>query len=204
MLISYNKKFIYYHLYKVAGTSIRSALRPYCGKKQIMLQNYNYAAGIIGLPKVKRPLYEFHPRLIDVKRFLGNEIYDSFYKFSFVRDPLDWQKSLYFFTLKNARHHQHNLVRNKTFEEYMRWRIDNDFKLQSDYLFENDVCLVDKIGKFENLSNDMSDICRTIGVSVNLKHKNVAGLGKDVTLSSDLLAEFKEMASPDYRRLGYG
>ena len=98
MLISEEKGFLYYHLYKVAGTSIRNSLLPYCSRRVAAMQNINYGLRTFGIKIIDNPLYQFHPDLNDVKSLLGEEFY-KYYRFTFVREPLDWQKSLYFFLI---------------------------------------------------------------------------------------------------------
>lgn len=202
MLISREKNFLYYHLYKVAGTSIRETLRPYCSSLQVIGQNINYVSSIAGIKVFKSPLLEFHPKLVDVKHYLGADFY-KYYRFTFVRNPLDWQKSIYYFTKKNPRHHQHNHIKNMSFEEYLEWRIDSDLKLQSDLIYDDDELLVDDMFKFEELIDSYLVLKGKLGLSKPLKHRNVAGKGKDVLLSKEGLKMFYDAFEKDYEKLGY-
>ncbi|WP_133468574.1 sulfotransferase family 2 domain-containing protein [Paraglaciecola marina] len=203
MLISENKKFLYYHLYKVAGTSIRKALRPHCSILQVTAQNLNYATSIIIKKNIfQSPLCQFHPRLADVKLVLGNEFY-SYYRFTFVRAPLDWQKSLYFFALKNPRHHQHSIISCMSFDEYIVWRIDNDLKLQTDLIMDGKELLVNNVYKFENIDSEFRKLCEKLNISANLQHKNVAGTGKKINITSQTLKRFHDAYARDYEVLGY-
>jgi len=75
--------------------------------------------------------------------------------------------------LKLESHHQHNLIKSmKSFDEYIDWRVHNDLDLQKTFFYENDICLVDEIGKMENLKEDFEKICTKIGIDVKLPHLN--------------------------------
>ena len=202
MLISEDKSFLYYHLYKVAGTSIREALRPYCSKKQVILQNLNYAASLFGQVVSRDPTHHFHPRLIDVKEKLGDK-YNDYFKFTFVRDPLDWQKSLFFFAKKNPRHHQHKLIKPMDFNQYIDWRVHEDLKLQSDLIYDKEDCLVDKIFKFENLNEEFEFLKKKLAIEGKLEHRNIAGKGKPVSMSDASRQLFVDAFKQDYKNLGY-
>lgn len=203
MLISESKSFLFYHVYKVAGTSIRDVLRPYVSTHQVLLQNLNYMASIAKLDLGLAPIYSFHPRLEDVRDYLGPKFYE-YYRFSFVRNPLDWQKSLYYFMQINKRHHQHSLIKNMTFEEYLRWRMDKELKLQSSLISSRDgELLVNDVYRFENIDSEFDILKSKLGIDGQLPHKNVAGLGKKATLSRDIKDEFLDKFSLDYELLGY-
>lgn len=202
MLISESKGFIFYHLYKVAGTSIRSELIPYCSKVQVAAQAITHGLGVLNIKTSLPPIYYYHPKLIDVKKYLGDDFY-RFYRFCFVRNPLDWQKSLYFFAKINKRHHQHDLISSMSFDDYIEWRVFNDLKLQSEFLYDGDECLVDFIGRFEAIDRDFSVVCRHLKIPYGLKHLNVAGKGKEVMMSARSLDLFRDAFRSDYSRLGY-
>lgn len=149
------------------------------------------------------PINTFHPKLHDVKQYMG-ESFDQYYKFSFVRHPLDWQKSLFFFMKKNKRHHQHEIVSKFNFEDYIKWRLDSDFKLMSDLLYdENNKLLVDDIYKFENIDSEFHKLCKVLEITATLPHKNIAGLGKKVELTDATLIEFKTAFHKDFLFFDY-
>ena len=155
MIISRNKKFVFFHLYKVAGTSIRNSLSKY--------HDFEYRC-------------EGHDTPNDLISKYGKEFYNSLFKFSFVRNPWDWQVSLYSFMLNERQHFQHNLIKNMTFDEYIEWRVNEDFKTQYSFLSENNdhnsPITLDYIGKLENIEHDFNEITQKIGIDANLAHLN--------------------------------
>jgi hypothetical protein len=90
-----------------------------------------------------------------------------------------------------------------TFEQYLRWRIDNDLKLQSDLLLDGDELLVNDTYKFEDIQNEFIKLSARLGISSTLKHKNIAGAGKTIEMSPQLRAEFIDTFRKDYEVLGY-
>ncbi len=167
MILSHSKKFIFIHIYKVAGTSIRKALQPYADhtKKDFSLvKNIQFMLG--GRFHFLSQLSMDHLKAKDIKSLLNTEVFNSSFKFSFVRNPWDWQVSLYHFMLQDENHHQHKLINKmKSFEEYIEWRVKYSVESQKSFLYdENNNKLVDYIGKFENLQEDFNVILSKIGV----------------------------------------
>ena len=78
MLLSESKEFIFFHLYKTAGTSLRHVLKPYCGLNES--KHYNVNGYLTNADK---------------------DIYEKYFTFGFVRNPWDWQVSLYHYMLKS-------------------------------------------------------------------------------------------------------
>ncbi|MCK8077191.1 sulfotransferase family protein [Vibrio sp. 1CM2L] len=202
MLISDKKQFLFYHVYKVAGSSIRNNLLPYSNKKQIFNQAIYHSLNVTFGFKAKDPLSKYHPYLKDVRDHLGDK-YWKYYKFCFVREPLDWQKSLYFFMKKNNNHFQHKIVKDMTFDDYLYWRLNNDIKFQSDFIFDGDVKLVDDIFKFESLKEDFNLVCNRLNIEYALKHMNMAGNGKAIELRLSTLELFIDKHLEEYKLLGY-
>lgn len=108
---------------------------------------------------------------------MGQAKFDSYFSFAFVRNPWDWQVSLYTFMLKNKNHYQHNLAKSFSgFTEYIEWRCREDVRFQRDFVFSKDgKQLVNFIGRFENLEKDFNYICSQIGISVILPKFNQSG-----------------------------
>ena len=68
------------------------------------------------------------------------------------------------------------------------------------------MCIRDRltdIYRFENINEEFERLCKRIDINGTLLHKNKAGLGKDVDLSDDLYAEFREKFSKDFTNFGY-
>lgn len=203
MLISKKNNFLFYHVYKVAGTSIRDVLIPYCSRSQAAAQYVEYGLSVVKIPHRFAPIYQYHPKLSDVRDYLGDSFYD-YYRFSFVRDPFDWQKSLYFFMKKNTRHHQHKLVSSMDFESYINWRMDNDLHLMSDLISDsNGEVLIENLFRFENIDEEFDRLKGSIGIEGDLPLKNIAGRGQRVEISEITKKRFLDVFSKDYEVLGY-
>jgi len=149
MLVSHSKKFVFFHLYKVAGTSVKRALNPYKEAK--------------GRPHTK-------PSEIKDKNLL------NYFKFCFVRNPWDWQVSLYFYMLLKKNHRQHALIKSMNFEQYIEWRVNYECFTQYEWLSENGNLSgnidIDFIGKYEFLNSDFNKICDILKIGCSLPYKN--------------------------------
>jgi hypothetical protein len=174
MLINEKYDYIFVHVYKVAGQSVKLALRRY---------DYRWLPGLrtplaklVELPQAYtfRSL-EAHSTASQIRDYLGQDRWDSMFSFSFVRNPWDWQVSLYHFIQTNKFNYQRRMVSEMTFDEYIRWRVDQDRHLQKEFVYDrDDTLLVDFVGKMENLRDDFKIVCDRIGISVELPHENAS------------------------------
>nr|VFJ62917.1 MAG: Sulfotransferase family protein [Candidatus Kentron sp. FM]VFJ64271.1 MAG: Sulfotransferase family protein [Candidatus Kentron sp. FM]VFK13983.1 MAG: Sulfotransferase family protein [Candidatus Kentron sp. FM] len=217
MLISYTHEFIFIHVAKVAGLSIKSALEGYSQE----LDKFKLKRPPKTLNGKPNPMYEMweafimHVTAKEAKKELPEEIYNNFYKFAFVRNPWDWQVSMYHFILKEKTHVSYELVRSmKGFDEYLAWVIEKPeknaypkgaTKSQREMIVDQDgKIMVDFVGKYENLAQDFQHVCRTINIDASLPsinksaHKDYRSYYNDRT--RELVAEhFKE----DIELFGY-
>jgi hypothetical protein len=172
MLISYSHKFIFIHIYKAAGTSITRALQEYAYEPpsearynaiQKMLKHFDY---------YKLKVFADHVQARDVKSVLPARIYDRFFKFAFVRNPWDWQVSLYHYMMTNPRHPDHSFIQSLSgFDQYIEWRISQSLRLQKDFVTDDrGNVIVDYIGKYESLAENFSEVCRLLNVDASLPH----------------------------------
>ncbi|MTJ29320.1 sulfotransferase family 2 domain-containing protein [Aphanizomenon sp. UHCC 0183] len=183
MLISYSHKFIFFHIAKAAGSSIKEALQSYAQEPEKF--KINRPQRMLG-DKIN-PLYEiwesslWHAKAKDVQKEFSPEIYNSFYKFAFVRNPWDWQVSYYHFILKEKAHIRHELVKSMAgFEEYLKWVINtkNPFpkgatKLQKEIITDSQGRLiVDYIGRYETLATDLNYVCQQLNLQTSLPYLN--------------------------------
>lgn len=175
MLISEKYKFIFIHVYKNAGTSISHALMPFAGNR--LQQKINLVTTKLGFSYPFGPTpYPGHIKASELVALMGRGRFDSYFSFAIVRNPWDWQVSLYNFMLKDKKHFQHQLACSfKGFKEYLVWRCANEVRFQRDFIFSKDgEQLVDLVGKYENLDSDFREICSRIGVEATVPKLNIS------------------------------
>jgi hypothetical protein len=173
MLVSHSHRFIFIHVHKTGGTSVRAALEPYAELPGWPL--WQRVRLRLGRTVVRRPPpLGWHARALDVRASLPAAVYDGYFKFAFVRNPWDWQVSVYHYIGQHPEHHQHAAVsRLKDFEAFLSWRIRQNRDMQMDFLTDaGGRLLVDFLGRFENLPADFAAICSTIGLRPRLRHLN--------------------------------
>ena len=176
MLISYTHKFIYVHIYRVAGTSVRQALGRYAyiPDRQMHIKLLR-KTGVDRLVRHHRwEQFDGHATAQEIKEKLPARIFKSFFKFAFVRNPWDWQVSLYHFMLQNKSHRQHPLIKSLgSFDKYLEWRVNEDMHLQIDFVVDpNGKLLVDFVGKYISLAQDFRYVCHRTGCNSALPHLN--------------------------------
>ncbi|MCJ7499998.1 sulfotransferase family protein [bacterium] len=183
MLLSIKYNFLFVHIAKTGGTSVRAALAPLRWRDpmyipQFIASRLSHATGHRIASKLPR-----HARIIAAKEMLPQELFDKLFKFAFVRNPWDLQVSSW----HHLRRERPHLVENiPDFPSFIRWKLDPDrpyqyhidtsIERQTDYLKDLDgTILVDFIGKYENLQGDYEEACRHIGIPAPpLPHKRQA------------------------------
>jgi hypothetical protein len=173
MLLSYDHRFIFIHNYRVAGTSIRKSLEKYV--KRPLLRRFFEEIGVGNkLSHHKWETFPAHIKAKELRRILPADLYDTFYKFAFVRNPWDWQVSLYHYMLKNKSHRQHRLISAmESFDEYIVWRVNEGKVLQKDFVTDSEgTMIVDFVGRYENLSKDFLQVCNALNINASLPHIN--------------------------------
>jgi hypothetical protein len=215
--ISHSHKFIFIHTYKAAGSSIRRAIEPYVYPNRVKRKVYKWTNLLLNTLGAKEPykssvlpqrfkIYPVHIQARELKKWVSPELFDTYYKFAFVRNPWDWQVSLYHFILNTPHQFQHELIKSfKDFDAYIQWRVEHEVRLQKDFVTdESGQSIVDFIGRFENLDEDFSKLCRKLNIKARLPHINVSTHRDFRTYFSDRSAElianaFKE----DIEYFGY-
>ena len=167
-LLNNHNKFIFFHLYKCGGTSLRDILKPHLS--DIMFPNkFQELGNAHSLPRDIREIYKNIDKI---------ELFDSYYKFTFVRNPFDWLLSIYYYILKNVNHNEHFIVKDMSLLQFLNYYV-NDMRKSNEnkdlghnkvtnlYEYVTDEkgnLLVDFIGRFENMENDMMLICQKLGL----------------------------------------
>lgn len=187
MLLSHDKKFIFIHVYKTAGTSVRQQFLPYCRPLDRLVYDYPVSRKlVVGMNKVfslqndgnrKFTGFHKHEAASVVKEKLGAGLWDDYYSFAFVRNPFDWLTSLYFYIRQSPSHLHHAKANSFDFSDWLQWYIhEHGFQRQSKYVAdENGVVLVNKLGRFERLEDDLEEISLKLGIPFEkVQHKNAS------------------------------
>ncbi len=208
MILSFSKKFIFIHVYKTAGRSMRQALSPYLfHAKRSLPARFLYELGLskyVTNPRLK--VYPHHMPAREAKALLPSDIFDEFYKFGFARNPWDWQVSMYLYMLRHPEHKQHEFIKSlQSFDRYIDWRVHKDLHFQSDYLCDEDgQLLCDYLGRFENLHEDFAHICQHLKLDVTLPHENKSERQSyREYYNSETEQMVREAFAPDINLLGY-
>jgi len=203
MLVSRRHGFIFIHVYKVAGTSIRRALEPYCDDAWKRRLARMPVVGRVYRPRFPEP----HLTALQARELLGVDLFGRCFKFAFVRNPWDWQVSLYHFMLKQPAHHQHALARSlASFDDYLRWRVEEDLHLQESFVTDDSGALiVDYVGHMERLDDDFARICPRIGIPpITIPHVNRSRHADYRSYYSDASRDLVAQAfKADIERFGY-
>lgn len=177
VLISVQHKFVFIHIYKNGGSSVRDALAPYCEnirRDRVLHCAHTALNKIMRLDSKLLREAQSVPNHFSAKD-LHNYVDDpsGFYKFAFVRNPWDAQVSHYLYGRRTFWSPQYKIYRNlRTFEEYIYWRMQVGQKTQKSFIYDGDNCLVDFVGKLENINDDFRQICDHLEIEASLGKVN--------------------------------
>ena len=105
MIISHRHRFIFLKPRKVAGTSVEVALAQHCGDEDIITPigafNPKWDQDQYVHPGRKWPGYGRHATLKRVRKRLGDELWDDYFKFAITRNPWDLVVSQYFWATRS-------------------------------------------------------------------------------------------------------
>jgi len=178
MLFSRQPPFLFVHIDKAAGSSIGLALQPVESrpKPRRWRRRLMWLGPLNRLGLYRALEFPAHAYAIEAKRCLPPAVYDSLFKFAFVRNPWDRLVSRYAYLLHNEKHPRHKFVqRMKGFDDYVAWEMRRGKFFQHTYVTGPDGNLiVDFIGHFERLNEDFQKVCSRIGVKAELPRANAS------------------------------
>ncbi len=215
MILSNRYNFLYVHIAKTGGTSVRAALTALRWRDPYYLAQWTCSrlSSLTGhriASKLPR-----HSKIICAQEMLPQEFFKSLYKFAFVRNPWDLQVSSYHH-LKRER--PFLLEGHESFEDFTRWKLDPTRPYQyhldtaitpmTDYLIDlRGNLLTDYIARYERLHDDWAHICKHLNIPMReLPHKRQAvDRKKDYRsyYSSDLAELVGDYFKRDVELLGY-
>ena len=178
---------------------------------RILIQAINRLMGWQGDGMEQITGFHKHAKAHEIKEKLENDLFDSYFKFSFVRNPFDFLVSLYFYINPPKRHAIHSTAKDMEFKEFVKWHVSVNHPCQVEFIMDpNDgKILIDYIGRFETLEKDIAIIRKRLNISTgeSVKHRNpsVHRLSNDYKVYYD--EESRKLVENHYRRdldlLGY-
>ena len=181
-MVCHEYKAIQLHIGKTGGTSIERAF---------------------GFRRKDMRKDEKHWRPRQIIAAEGKEVWEQYFKFSFVRNPWDRLVSKFFFERDIIK----RLSPDVAFDEFVwlllkkhgRWNSWNQLSW-----FEGRLAEFDFVGRFETLSEDFRYICTQIGADLVLPHKvQTKHEHYSVYYDEKLRKKVEKMAKADIKAFGY-
>ena len=177
MIISHRHKFIFMRTTKTASTSMEIALSRFCGPEDVITpinpedepvrnelgifpQNHSrprkpweyrpkdIARALLYKQRAEKKLFWNHMSATQVRDKVTQPVWDSYFKFCFVRNPWDRAISRYYW----------NLSRDSRMNDLDKSLRKNDPNSYFDIYSINGKLAVDFVGKFENMKEDLKTI----------------------------------------------
>lgn len=199
MIISHSRKFIFIHVRKTAGESITAALAPYLSSTDLTIgTTFKGKVADLIYPKMT-PLKKHVPATI-LRSHLSPDVWSSYFKFAFIRNPIDHTQSFYKFLGNMLEKREEKTVRNILLNlpgtisaDPLKWPVSRAYREtasfsefirhpafkghgQWKYLCDpGGAIMVDFVGRFENLDSDFAHVTERIGLGkIALARRNAS------------------------------
>lgn len=189
--ISHIYKFIYLKNYKVAGSSVNSFFGQFCidplNKKNYVFQDKQEEEisiyGIIGariyLPKT---VWCRHINAFDIKKEVGSDIFNNYFKFCVVRNPYDLMVSSFFWDRKKIIYNEELLKKDFLTDDFSFIDVDINYDIKKEFknycinfihsytsnnlsrILLDDIPVCNYYIKYENLKNDIIIVLDKLGI----------------------------------------
>jgi hypothetical protein len=177
MIISHRYKFIFIKTHKTAGSSMEMALAPLCGPEDVVTPmesnadtelprnfhedswiGHTYANSRLFRKCIKRhssilgTWYYEHMPAWRVREQIGEDVWNSYYKFCFERNP--WDKVVSYYNWKKFGQ-ERRVPDFKTYVMEKSHRLPIDARLY----FDGEQCMVDEVADYSDFFEQFSGIC---------------------------------------------
>jgi hypothetical protein len=161
---------------KTAGTSTEILFEKYCFPKgeweysPFRNEYVNSETGFVGYRGSDKgaAIFYNHMSALEVKDNLPKNVWDTYFKFTVIRNPFDKMVSAFFHFEKQGNKEKYIDDGEDDVSRFRRW-VENGGSVidSSAYLIDGKVAL-DYFVRFENLKNDIEIVCKKIGVDYDL------------------------------------
>lgn len=206
MIVSFNRRFLFTHILRTGGTSVKSVLRPYSSQPERLIENRLLRAigiRINHLTLYQRKWFRGHTPAEVARRNLPREVWSGLFRFTIVRNPFDRMVSLYHHL---PRHKSGRTMREMTFEQFIRtWSTRPEFQQKPLVTDADGKLLVHFVGHFETLQQDFSRVCTRIGIEAELGHANASPRRRDYReyYTPELIEIVQQAFADDLEYFGY-
>ena len=193
MIINHKYKFIFIKTRKTAGTSIEIALSQFCDtndvitplskdeltrqefgfpgpqKYNVALQYYSKLDWLKFIGKAKRKQFYNHSSAKLIRDCIPARIWNSYFKFTFERNPFDKAISRYYWSTGDPRPDPRPEI-----TEYLN-SVQSHKLSNWDIYTINDQIKVDFVGRYENLDDDLAKIKEKLGLPVEFNLPRAKG-----------------------------
>ena len=177
MLLSVANRFLFIHIPKTGGISVRKALTPFGTQPRRYLavrclSKLGVEFNHWGPLEMRR--FRTHTSAKQSRRLLPRTLSDQLFCFAFVRNPWDRMVSYYHYVLARRDHRRHKQVNLlSSFENYVDYEIERGKLSQTEMLVDDHgKLLVDFVGRYETLHEDFCYLCKRLGIVGTLGHHN--------------------------------
>lgn len=227
MILSHKYKFIFIKTNKTAGTSIEIALSKFCGKDDIItpiaetdeairralgypgprnyhapLRFYRWGDYARLLLLRRKELFYNHIGATQIRACVGEDVWNTYYKFCVERNPWDRVVSQYYFRHRaEPRPSISSFLGMPAIRMLKVWGIDN-------YTIDGKLA-VDRVCRFENLEQELEEVRLKVGIPESLALPNAkGGIRKDKRSYREILNEedaqsIREMFRDEIAMFGY-
>ena len=156
MLISEKHKFVFCHLPKTGGSTIRK-----------LLNKHGY------IPKNNHGT-STHSNLKFALDYLGSDKFINYFKFGSILNPWALEVSRYFYIRKSHKHQRHSWADELDFNSFVNKFAENcGPSMNFDHFRIDGEIKLDFVIKLENFQEDFNNVCDKIGIpQQQLPHKN--------------------------------
>ena len=176
MIISQEKKFIFFACGKTGTTSIEKILEPYHDAKEL---DHHIGYELYQLRKrYNKPFNPKHALPSLVRKHMTAEEWDSYFKFVFVRNPWDWLIAGFCYNFRFLSQFLEKFEKEHFDAIWYLMKLhnqslDSENYFQHNFVFDQGRQIMDYVGKFESIQNDFDEICRRIAIPLQqLPHEN--------------------------------